>query len=459
MMKKTIKIIQRLYFIIILVCLFSSCSDDNSLTIIPQNSTAILAIDGKEILNNFQSGNISSIKSLLKIKKIEDCGIDFESNLYVFESVDGNIGFTANIADKNSFEEWVEKLSTHSICTKPTKFGDLNFCVLKNMWLMGYSSNAMLIMGPIVASQQAIMQRQIQKYFKQDEDNSIKASPLYEKLYGLDSPLSFVALASSLPQKVVAPFIIGAPKEADPSQIVLAAEINKVDNNILQISGETFSFNNMINTYIKKAYSLYRPIQGRYLKSMPTTSMVGTFLNVRGKDFIKVLNNNKSLQVILAGINTAIDMNKIIESVDGDMGIVLYNTAENVMNLQLSAKLSNKNFLDDVEYWKKSCPKGGVIKKWGKDSYIYSDPSMTYYFGVTPDLQYYSGSNPNMACNSIKDIPSPLSENIIDLVKGQRFCMIVNMKTVLYGNKVGALMPLLIKPIFGDISTIIYTLK
>ena len=54
--------------------------------------------------------------------------------------------------------------------------------------------------------------------------------------------MALVAQAQALPEKFVAPFTLGAPKNADASQIVIAAEMN-VQKGMLRIKGETFSFN------------------------------------------------------------------------------------------------------------------------------------------------------------------------------------------------------------------------
>lgn len=72
---------------------------------------------------------------------------------------------------------------------------------------------------------------------------------------------------------------------------------------------------------------------------------VGMFINVNGKEFIDVLHSNNSFQTLLAGMNSAIDMDNIIRSIDGDMSIVIPSLSGVNYLPQMSAELANKDFL------------------------------------------------------------------------------------------------------------------
>lgn len=187
------------------------------------------------------------------------------------------------------------------------------------------SSDALLVMGPILPIQQADMQRQMIKFLEQDDSKSIKGSPMFQKLDSLESSVSMVAQAAALPEKFVAPFTIGAPKDADASQIMIAAEFVKGEDGCVNIKGETYSLNEHINNAIKENKKTFRPIRGTYSASMPINASLGIFLNVDGKEFLKLLHSNNSIQALLAGMNTAIDMDNIIRSINGDMSIIIHS--------------------------------------------------------------------------------------------------------------------------------------
>ncbi len=81
---------------------------------------------------------------------------------------------------------------------------------------------------------------------------------------------------------------------------------------------------------------------------------------------------------------------------------------DNNMKMTMAAKLSHANWLGDVDYWKTSCPNGAKIANWGKNAYFYTDGKTSFYFGVTDDKQFFSGSDQLMAQYAVK--PSQSSD-------------------------------------------------
>lgn len=91
-------------FLTFFPCLFvlSSCSSDDYLNVIPQNSTAIVSIDTKEWFGNSVTGDkLDYVKKIFHVEDLDECGIDLERKAYVFETVDGNIGLVLKIKDED----------------------------------------------------------------------------------------------------------------------------------------------------------------------------------------------------------------------------------------------------------------------------------------------------------------------------------------------------------------------
>lgn len=440
--------------------LLSSCSGGDYLNAIPAKSTALISIDLTKTVGGDQAlqGKAAVLQSMLYVDDVADCGIDLESKLYLFEAADGNLGLCAKVSDSGKIGDWLSQLATKHIATSTTERKGYHFSVLKNAWLVGYSDNALLIMGPVVAGAQAELQRQMVKYLSADDDNSIVATKMYEKMQSIESPMAMVAQAQALPEKFVAPFTLGAPKGTDASQIIIAAEM-KVEKGLLHIDGETLSFNEGIDKAIQSAVQNYRPISGAYLSSMPDDAQAAIFMNVDGSKFLPMMQNNQGIQQLLMGINTAIDMDNIIRSVDGDMAIVIPSFSDSALKMSMSAKLKHSQWLQDVDYWKKSCPQGGKIGDWGKNSYYYTDGKTSFYFGVSDDMQFFSGSDELTAEYSIKPSNHPISKEIQQMVSGQRLAMVVNLSKSGSGNDAVSTVSSLLTPIFGNINSIVYTLK
>lgn len=438
----------------------SSCSNTDYINAIPQESTAIVSIDIPAVAKNLKLDNNNSanvLKSILHVDDASDCGIDMSKKIYLFESPEGNLGMCAKVDDSGDLKDWLEKLSKQNICKNISERYGYKFTILKDSWVVGFSDKSLIIMGPAVATAQAELQHQISKYLSQDEDEGIKGTPMYDKLDSIQGGVAMVAQAQALPEKFVAPFTLGAPKEADASQVLIAADM-KVDKGVLLINGETFSFNKSINESLKNSLKTYRPISGKYTNSMPNNALWGMFVNVDGKNYIKLLQANKGIQAILAGVNTAIDMDNIIRSINGDMTIIVPSYSSDKPNIMMGAKLASHDFLNDVGYWKQSAPKGSRILDWGKNSYYYTDGTTNFYFGVSDDNQFYSGSASDMAVNSIQKAKNPISPNVQSLIKGKRMCMVINISSLSKNTDIIKTFMTLLHPVFGNVNTIVYFL-
>lgn len=449
------------FFIIasLMIVLMSACSDNDYLNAIPSKSTAVISIDMSRLNGQEQEQNQEHIlKTMLHVDDVSKCGLDVKEKVYLFETIDGNLGLCAKVADEGDVSNWLSELSQQRICSTVTERKGFHFAVLKDSWLVGFSSKALLVMGPVVAEAQAEMQRQMVRYLNADEDAGIKSSKLFAQLDSIDSPMAMVAQAVALPEKFVAPFTLGAPKDADASQIVIAAGMD-VEDGVLKIAGRTFSFNPSINQALVKSQQVFRPIQGDYVQSMPDDAMAGIFMNVAGSRFLPLVQSNQSLQTLLMGINASIDMDNILRSVDGDMSIVLPTLGADHMQMMMAARLSHAKWLSDVDYWKQSCPKGSTIGNWKSNAFCYSSGKTCFYFGVTDDKQFFSGNDEVSAENSIRPSSHPISKRVQNMIRGEKMVMVINLEKSGGGGSAMQAVTGLLSPLFGQLTAVVYTLK
>lgn len=449
------------FFIIasLMIVLMSACSDNDYLNAIPSKSTAVISIDMSRLNGQEQEQNQEHIlKTMLHVDDVSKCGLDVKEKVYLFETIDGNLGLCAKVADEGDVSNWLSELSQQRICSTVTERKGFHFAVLKDSWLVGFSSKALLVMGPVVAEAQAEMQRQMVRYLNADEDAGIKSSKLFAQLDSIDSPMAMVAQAVALPEKFVAPFTLGAPKDADASQIVIAAGMD-VEDGVLKIAGRTFSFNPSINQALVKSQQVFRPIQGDYVQSMPDDAMAGIFMNVAGSRFLPLVQSNQGLQTLLMGINASIDMDNILRSVDGDLSIVLPTLGADHMKMMMAARLSHAKWLSDVDYWKQSCPKGSTIGNWKSNAFCYSSGKTCFYFGVTDDKQFFSGNDEVSAESSIRPSSHPISKRVQNMIRGEKMVMVINLEKSGGGGSAMQAVTGLLSPLFGQLTAVVYTLK
>ena len=436
--------------------LLASCSGSDYVNAIPEGSIAIISVDAAQVASQTKYGQKAHLlMSMLQVANPTDCGIDLSAKMYLFEAADGNLGIAAKVSSGSKMEKWIGNLAAKGQAQPLTKKNGSQFTVLRNNWVVGFSDQALLMMGPALGHAQTTLMQQMSRYLSQDEENSIKVSPLYARLDSIKSGIAMVAQAQALPEKFVSLFTLGAPKDADASQVVIAAEM-EVKDGCLCISGETFSFNKRIDQALKESDGVFRPIKGDYTKAMSQDAVMGVFMNVQGDRFLKLMQQDKGLTTMLAGINAAIDMDNIIRSVDGDMAIIVPSYGES-FDMNMGARLANTQFLADVSYWKTSCPEGGRLMDTGKQSWCYSNGQTVFHFGLTPDRQFYLGSTPETARQIVTSSSTPIREGIQQMINGQKMVTVINLGKV--DNEVTQMLTAVLEPIFGKLNALVYQRK
>lgn len=434
--------------LVVFAVMLSSCSGDDYINAIPESSTLLMSTNTAKLTG---VGCQQLLKSLLHFKNIDKTGIDFSANVYFFEDARYNIGLCAKVSDDDKLADMLQQAG----CRVEKRRG-FRFALLQGNWIVGFSDVSVLLMGPVIPAAIDEMKGQMVQYLKQGEDEGIKGTPLMERLQAIDAPMAMVCQASALPEQFITPFTIGAPRDASPSDIMIAASM-EVSHGRLLISGQTFSFKKQIDEALKKAQQTYRPIKGDYVKTMSASDGMGLFMNIDGKNFHKLIRQNRGVSTMLMGINTAIDMDNIIKSIDGDMALVASGLGNDKLQMMMGAKLGNSNWLKDVAYWKQSVPKGGRIGDWGKNCFYYTGNQTAYYFGVTDDMQYMSGGSKDEALRSIRPSQEPINNDLQQLIIGNKLVMLINFEA-LTDQKAQAITSML-KPLFGELNTIVYTMK
>ena len=393
MMKKTLLLIGAAF-----VMLLSSCSEKEYTDVIPRGSTALMSID-------LQQTGTDVLQSLLGLSDTQDCGIDLSAKLYLFESPDGNMGLVAKVSDDDKLEGIVNDLSETGVCQKVTQRKDIRFTMVKEAWMMGFDDHAVMLMGPIASAQQTQIQQQIGRYLKQDERQGVTESKMFQKLDSIHSAMALVTQVAALPEQFTAPFMLGAPKTADASQVLLEAEL-QVQDQMLVIQGQTFSFNQQIDKDLQETTTLFRPMEGAFLNRLGTRTALSFLTNVEGERFLPVLQQNKGLQSLLTGAKFTIDINEVINSVEGDMLLSFSSFGDGNGRMTMHAQRGEKS------------------------DYYYSNKEETE--------------------------PEQSSQPLTELLGGQRLAMVLQLNAL--GDEFAATVSGFLKPLFGDLSTIVYVM-
>lgn len=449
------------------VMLATSCSKDYRSSI-PVGCQALVAVNlmetSKQIGIADDKGKQSALQAIFMIGDIQNTGIDLTSPVYIFETAGGDFGIVAAVGSRSAVEDWFSILKDKGICKELGEKKGYPFFLLKESFVAALSGDAFLIMGPVVATEQSRKQLQMAKYLDAKDGEGIMQSKLFERLETLSGAVTMVARASALPEKVVAPITLGAPKGTDPSEIIVTAEMN-VSNAMLHINGSVFSFNAAVNDALQKASNCYRPFRGRYLDKIPSTAPFALIANVAGADYLKLMRTNEALRTMMLGINTAIDFDKMISSVDGDMVVTIPQlTNDKKLSVNFIAEAKNSDWTADVDYWKKSAPVGTVISSVGTAAmpqYTMTGSSVTAGFGMANSNTLYISVN-NGAKSAADVMATPfkgLSPDVAAMIKGKRMCVVAGLDELMRQKKELAVVTEMLKPLFGNFNTLVYTLE
>lgn len=392
------------------VFLVSACSSDDYLNAIPEGSTALISVDLPRMAESKNGIDASLLKALFHVSDASKCGIDVSSKVYLFESPDGNLGLAAKIKDADNLNDQLTELAKKGTCQKPKEKRGKYFTVLNKSWLVGFDDDALLVMGPATGSvAQAELMRQMGKYL--DAEEGIKGTPLYDCLQEVDSPIAMVAQAQALPVQYAALFTLGAPQNADPSQVLIAASMTS-EAGCLLIDGTTFSFDASIDKALKASASRFHPVKGLFLNQIPEEALFSLAMNVDGTDLLQMMKDSKAFRALLTGVSLSVDMDEFVKAVEGDFIMVLPEYSGAYSDMLWNAEL--KKPLESID------------------------------------------TNHELGKRRMTDGGTSLPKRIADLCKGKRMAMVVNLHGV-QGEKreVVDVITSLLNPLFGEVNYIV----
>lgn len=263
-------------------------------------------------------------------------GIDITKEVFLFETPDGVLGMCAAISNEGDFTDLLQSLKNKGITNNFVKDDGFSFCCINKSWVIGYNSTAVIVLGPVLASDRARTVRRIKAYLNQEEETSVKKSPLWEHLQEVEADTKMVAQSNMLPEQIASALALGAPKGTAPEDILIEAEITFSDST-LHLKGRACSYNVNIKQSLQKAQNIYRQLTTDWKQQMTAKALVGIFMNVNGKELTPYLHNNKALNTLLLGTDA---YDKIRDNKE-EMAILLSPNAQKEGEKQYSAEVKN----------------------------------------------------------------------------------------------------------------------
>lgn len=419
------KKIFRFTIVALLTALLCSCSS-NYVDVVPHNAKAVMAINPKQLGTDSELGALGKI---LGVEQVENCGIDLNENIYLFMAPDGMLGLVAAVTSESDVEKVFANLVEKKTATEFEDYKGYDFSVVKNSFLVGKSSKALLVMGPSVASDHLVLKRRMAKYLSAENEDGFGTTEMYRRLSDIDAALAVVAQLRALPESVSVPFSMTLPKSAPMEKCYVAAAVRR-QGRTLSIEGETFSFDSQTDDSIKAMKDKFKPIADSYLNTIPSDRLMSLTCSMSGNDLLNMMRSNNEMRTLLFGVNTSIDIDKMVRSVDGQI-IVGYDDSNDENHFSMLAEVNNTDWIADVGYWKRSSPQGTVIDDMGEEKYRIHSDAMDVFFGVDKSGKLlYISSEEEVADNCTKTAKKPIDSEIKAMVVGKKLAIIVNTNSL-----------------------------
>ena len=185
----------------------------------------------------------------------ERIGVDITSPVYLFAAPDGSLGVCAKVMDDDDIDGLISVLAKAGKASEAKELKDCKYAVVNRDFLVAYNEDALVAVGPVIASDEQKMAKRLMRYLTLDPERGIGATDIYKELEGAKSPVSLIASISVMPKKLVVPFLIGTPTGTNTDDVLLKADVN-VNDSTLTLMGRTTSDNILIRQGIENAMNI-----------------------------------------------------------------------------------------------------------------------------------------------------------------------------------------------------------
>lgn len=325
----------------------TSCSEAKECEdIVPADARAILSI---------QSGRACSLTGRLGLPALPN--IAPHKQAYAFITADGYYALTLPLADNtDSLHAALQGASAD--LTARGRSDALSWAWWRGSWLVMAGEKALTIAGPALGLEErgrltGLMQRLYRK-----STPGMSEGKLYATLNEDKAPAgswALVAQLSALPAPVQGIFsALFLPKGIEAGDAVIQSHTQQDGNNefsiVNRISAPDSSRQSLLNNAVAKG----RKISGRM--ALATGAVMELCINASGNELAQRLKENKSTRTLFVGLGDIVDVDRILNSINGDIQLSLSPTAggfDDVPPFCLTADCSDPTLISAAKDWEK----------------------------------------------------------------------------------------------------------
>lgn len=407
-MKKTL----RLFFALCVMLLVgTACDDSEYVNLIPADATFVASVDMRRMaekgelkdsritsLINGYMGLVVSGGDRQKMTEImEDpgkTGLDFTAPVYLFKTRSECIGITMKVNNEGRFEDFIKLLSGQGLCGNPVERDGLKWNSLLEDIDFAYNENSVLFLVSLDNEGGAMSKVEINALYALDKDRAFVGTEHYSRMSDQGKDVVVYSNMSAMSSDVAGKIMSFFPSGIRSTDIEVIATLDfSVARAVL--SAELYSENEKVQQMMKEGGDNLRKIEGRYADSPSKDFCAWACCNVNGEWLLNFLKRDKEIRQMLFLLERGIDIEMMIKAIDGDVAISFPNTfvtsdTDNV-DFIATANVTNTDFLNDVDYWRKSMKDYGVtLESAGKNTFMLKTGDYELQWGVEDDNLFFT---------------------------------------------------------------------
>jgi hypothetical protein len=246
----------------------------------------------------------------------EKSGVDISAPVYLFAAPDGSLCACAKVTDDDDIDDIISALAKAGKASEPKELKDCKYAVVNRNFLVAYNEDALVAVGPIIASDEQKMAKRLMRYLTLDPERGIGNTDTFKEIESAKSPISLIASVSVMPKKLIVPFLIGTPTGTSTDDVKLKADVT-VSDSVLSLMGSTTSDNLLIRQGIDNAKNiLAKGNSEEIIRMMEANKDLLTMLNsggfreklqkVQGRMLITQSGNNAEVETLQGADNNTL---------------------------------------------------------------------------------------------------------------------------------------------------------
>lgn len=387
---------------VIVLCLVCCGGKKNSYcSVIPQDAISLVKVDGASFLHKHDidlTPLISFFGGEDAAKQLQNCGIDYVKPVYLFYTDKSMAGAALAVNDQ---EALISTLNNYAslLGGKVTKKQNYNWMELNDIIIVFDDTKLLALSGGGMNARKTML-----NLMKQDEDESVMATTMFENLGKVEKPFAVVMSTTNMAEAELTQLAASLNATAEEVQMdaVLGFDIEK-DKAILSL--DINPLNDKCKAKLETYSALYNPIAGKLLEKGISNPAFWGSINVKGDKLWDAICGMSEIKRMAEDL----PLDKILPSFNGDVTVVAPNLNGDILVMAEVKDKSALNVIKTIETLSEGNIKAVSV---GPDAFCIGTGKEAIYMGIKDGI-FYIASNQELSLMCGKDAETNIKEDDI----------------------------------------------